>query len=117
MQPERSRTNRHSASAEHVTPNSPDVLAAKFRLLIQRQRYEEAVATFSRLLDIDTSAAGIAVEFVKCGRCWGRPEDAVPLIERAAHLNPLSADRDAIYAIARLSWYPRLAPVSSFIVH
>jgi len=86
------------AKAELVTPNSPDVLAAKFRLLIRQQRYEEAVATFSRLLDIDSSAAGIAAEFVKCGRCWGRPEDAVPLIERTARLNPLSADRDAIYA-------------------
>jgi rhodanese-related sulfurtransferase len=74
------------------------VLAAKFRLLIQQQRYEEAVAAFSRLLDIDTSAAGVAAEFVKCGRCWGRPEDAAPLIERAASLNPLSANRDAIYA-------------------
>jgi adenylate cyclase len=86
------------AKAELVTPNSPDVLAAKFRLLIRQQRYEEAVATFSRLLDIDSSAAGVAAEFVKCGRCWGRPEDAVPLIERTARLNPLSADRDAIYA-------------------
>jgi adenylate cyclase len=85
------------AKAELVTPNSPDVLAAKFRSLIQQQRYEEAVATFSRLLDIDSSAAGIAAE-VQCARCWGRPEDAVPLIERTALLNPLSADRDALYA-------------------
>ena len=39
-----------------------------------------------------SSAAGIAAE-VQCARCWGRPEDAVPLIERTALLNPLSADR------------------------
>jgi tetratricopeptide (TPR) repeat protein len=101
IDPYAARINRAAdliASAEQVTPNSPDVLAAKFRLLIQQQHYEEAVATFSRLLDIDTSAAGIAAEFVKCGRCWGRPEDAVALIERAARLNPLSPNRDAIYA-------------------
>jgi len=30
------------AKAELVTPNSPDVLAAKFRLLIRQQRYEES---------------------------------------------------------------------------
>ena len=47
------------AKAELATPNAPDVLAAKFRLLIRQQRYEEAVATFSRLLDIDSSAAGM----------------------------------------------------------
>ena len=86
------------AKAELATPDSSDVLAAKFRLLIRQQHYEEAVATFSRLLDIDSSAAGIAAEFVQCARCWGRPEEAVPLIERTARLNPLSADRDAIYA-------------------
>ena len=101
MEPYAGRIKRAAdlvASAEELTPNSPDVLAAKFRLLIQQQRYEEAVSAFSRLLDIDTSAAGVAAEFVKCGRCWGRPEDAAPLIERAARLNPLSANRDAIYA-------------------
>jgi adenylate cyclase len=100
--PYAARINRAAdliASAELVTPNSPDVLAAKFRLLIRQQRYQEAVATFGRLLDIDSSAAGIAAEFVKCGRCWGRPEDAAPLIERTARLNPLSADRYAIYAM------------------
>jgi TolB-like protein/class 3 adenylate cyclase/rhodanese-related sulfurtransferase len=100
--PYAARINRAAdliASAGLVTPNSPDVLAAKFRLLIRQQRYQEAVATFGRLLDIDSSAAGIAAEFVKCGRCWGRPEDAVPLIERTARLNPLSADRYAIYAM------------------
>jgi adenylate cyclase len=86
------------AKAELVTPNSPDTLAAKFRLLVRRQRYEAAVATFSRLLDSDSSAAGIAAEFVECDRCWGRPEDAVPLIERTARLNPLAANRDTIYA-------------------
>jgi TolB-like protein/rhodanese-related sulfurtransferase len=85
------------ASAEQSTPNSPDVLAARFRLLIHQKRYEAAVATFSRLLEIDSSAAGVAAE-VQCVRCWGRPEDAVPLIERTALLNPLAADRDAIYA-------------------
>lgn len=98
--PYAARINRAAdliASAELATPNSPDVLAAKFRLLIRRQRYQEAVATFGRLLDIDSSAAGIAAE-VQCVRCWGLPEDAVPLIERTALLNPLSADRDAIYA-------------------
>jgi hypothetical protein len=57
------------AKAELATHNSPDVLAAKFRLLIQQQRYEEAVATFSRLLDIDSSAAGRerALLILKCG--------------------------------------------------
>jgi adenylate cyclase len=85
------------AKAQSIAPNSPDVLAAKFRLLVRQQRYEDAVATFGRLLDIDSSAAGVAAEVVQCGRCWGRTEDAVPLLERTARLIPLSADRDVIY--------------------
>jgi adenylate cyclase len=85
------------AKAELVAPNSPNVQAAKFRLLIRQQRYEEAVATFSRLLDIDSSEAGIAAESAPCAWCWGRAQDAVPLLERTARLNPLSADRDVIY--------------------
>ena len=40
--------------ASLVAPNSPDVLAAKFRLLMRRQRDEQAVATFRQLLDIDS---------------------------------------------------------------
>jgi tetratricopeptide (TPR) repeat protein len=84
--------------AEYVAPNSPDVLAAKFRLLIRQHSNQEAVATFSRLLDIDSSAAGIAAEFVPCSACWGPAQAAVPLLERTAQLNPLSADRDVIYS-------------------
>jgi adenylate cyclase len=90
--------------AGYVAPNSPDVLAAKFRLLIRQHNNEEAVATFSRLLDIDSSAAGIAAEFVQCPACWGPAQAAIPLLERTAQLNPLSADRDIIYAtLGRLS--------------
>lgn len=85
------------AKAELVAPNSPDVLAAKFRLLRQQLRYDEATAAFRRLLDIDSSAAGIAAEFQYCSRCWGRPESVVDLIERTAQLNPLSPDRGVIY--------------------
>jgi adenylate cyclase len=84
--------------AEYAAPNSPDVLAAKFRLLIRQHRNEEAVATFSRLLDIDSSAAGIAAEFVQCASCWGRAGEAIPLLERTARLIPRSADQDVIYA-------------------
>jgi adenylate cyclase len=88
------------AKAELVAPNSPDVLAAKFGLLVRQHHYEAAIATFGLLLDIDSSAAGIVAGFVKCTRCfddWGRPETVVPLIERTARLNPLSPDREAIY--------------------
>ena len=91
------------ANAELVAPNSPDVLAAKFRLLRRQQRYEPATATFRKLLDIDSSAAGIAAEFEYCSRCWGRPEDAIALLERTAQLNPLSPDRSVIYVtLARM---------------
>jgi adenylate cyclase len=86
------------SSAETAAPDSPDLLGAKFRLLFRRGRYEQAVATFGHLLDIDSSSAGIAAEFSQCTVCWGRPEIAVPLLERTARLNPLSANPDVIYA-------------------
>jgi adenylate cyclase len=85
------------ASAELVAPEAPDVLAAKFRLLRQQRRYDEATATFRKLLDIDSSAAGLVAEFDWCSHCWGTPESNVDLIARTARLNPLSPDRGAIY--------------------
>jgi TolB-like protein/class 3 adenylate cyclase/rhodanese-related sulfurtransferase len=89
-----------------LAPNFPDVLAAKFRLLMRQRHDEQAVATFRQLLDIDSSAAGVAAEFIECSYCyrrWGRPEDAVPLLERTARLNPLAPSRQAIYlALGRM---------------
>ena len=94
------------ARASLVAPNSPDVLAAKFRLLMRQQRDEQAVATFRQLLDINSSAAGVAAEFIECSYCyrrWGHPEDAVPLLERTARLNPLAPSGQAIYlALGRM---------------
>ena len=86
------------AKAGWGSPNSPDVLAAKFRLLMRQQRPEQAVATFGHLLDVDSSAAGIGASFMECFRCWGNFHQAIPLLERTARLNPLSPDRDIVYA-------------------
>ncbi len=86
--------------ASLAAPHSPDVLGARFRLLIRQQRDEQAFETFRRLLDVDSSAAGLAAEFLQCVRClgrWERPEDAFPLFERTARLNPLAPDRAMIY--------------------
>jgi tetratricopeptide (TPR) repeat protein len=74
------------------------VLAAKFRLLMRQGHFGEAVDTFRRLLDVDSSSAGIAAEFVQCARCWGPTEEAAPLLERTARLNPLAPNREVIYA-------------------
>ena len=41
------------SKAQTLAPNSPDVLAARFRLLMRRGREDEAVTTFKQLLDID----------------------------------------------------------------
>jgi adenylate cyclase len=94
------------SKAQTLAPNSPDVLAAQFRLLMRRGREDEAVATFKQLLDIDSSAAGVAADFLECSYCyrrWGRPEDAVALLERTARLNPLAPSRQAIYlALGRI---------------
>ena len=92
------RAERLITRAEWGAPNSPDVLAAKFRLLMRQQRFADAVVTFRRLLDVDSSAAGIGATFIQCFRCWGNFNNAIPLLERAAQLNPLSPDRDVIYA-------------------
>ena len=92
--------------AQMLAPNSPDVLAARFRLLMRRDSEDEAVATFRQLLDTDSSAAGVAADFLECSYCyrrWGHPEDAVPLLERTARLNPLAPSRQAIYlALGRM---------------
>ena len=94
------------SKAQTLAPNSPDVLAARFRLLMRRGREDEAVTTFKQLLDIDSSAAGVAADFLECSYCyrrWGRPEDAVALLERTARLNPLAPSRQAIYlALGRI---------------
>jgi adenylate cyclase len=101
-----SRANTLLNKAQMLAPNSPDVLAARFRLLMRRDREDEAVLTFKQLLDIDSSAAGVAADFLECSYCyrrWGRPEDAVPLLERTARLNPLAPSRQAIYlALGRM---------------
>jgi TolB-like protein/class 3 adenylate cyclase/rhodanese-related sulfurtransferase len=91
------RAFRLIGEAQMVAPTSPDVLAALFRLLIWQHHNEEAVGVFRRLLDIDPSTASAAAEFVPSVWTWGRPQDAVPLLERTARLNPLSADRDVLY--------------------
>ena len=85
------------ARAELVAPTSPDVLAAKFRLQRRLMQYEEAVATFRKLLSVDSSAAGLAAELEYCPHCWGPPENVVDLLERTARLNPQSPDRAMIY--------------------
>ena len=43
------------SKAQMLAPNSPDVLAARFRLLMRRGREDEAVTTFRQLLDIDSA--------------------------------------------------------------
>jgi adenylate cyclase len=94
------RANSLLSTAALVAPNSPDVLAGRFRLLMRQNHNEEAVATFRHLLDTDSSAAGVAAEFTECGYCyrrWGSPEEAAPLLERTANLNPLAPSRAAIY--------------------
>ena len=60
--------------AERLAPNSPDVLAAKFLLLRRLGRYGESVQVFRTLLDVDSSAAGIALQGTKCPACWGTPD-------------------------------------------
>jgi tetratricopeptide (TPR) repeat protein len=92
------RASRLVSEAELVAPDSPDVLIAKFRLLMRFGRYSEGLATFRHLLDVDSSSAGIAAEFVECDQCWRPVQDAVPLLERTARLNPLAPNREVIYA-------------------
>ena len=92
-----SRAGDLIARAGRTAPDSPDVLAAKFRLLMRWDHDEQAVATFKHLLDIDLSAAGVAAEFVWSYRHWGPPEEAVPLLERTALLNPLAPSRQGMY--------------------
>jgi TolB-like protein/rhodanese-related sulfurtransferase/Tfp pilus assembly protein PilF len=100
------RANSLINRAQALAPNSPDVLAARFRLLMRQSRDEQAVGVFKQLLDIDSSAAGVAADFLECSYCyrrWGRPEEAVPLLERTARLNPLAPSRQAIYlALGRM---------------
>jgi tetratricopeptide (TPR) repeat protein len=91
------RAARLITTARWSAPDSPDVLGANFRLLVRQGHNEEAVETFRRLLDVDSSSAGIAAEFVQCAICWGPAKDAEPLLERAARLNPLSPNRELIY--------------------
>ena len=76
-------------AAELVTPRSPDVLSAIFVLQRQTGRLDEAAATLQTLLDVDSSAAGLAAQLGPCG-CWGMPDLAIPLLERILRLNPLS---------------------------
>jgi adenylate cyclase len=78
------------AEAEHDAPRSPDMLAAKFVLQRGTGQLEEATTTLQTLLDIDSSAAGLAAQLGYCG-CWGLPDIAIPLLERILRLDPRSS--------------------------
>ncbi len=92
--------------ASLVAPDTPDVLAAKVRMLIRETRVGDALETYGHLLDLDSNAASLASVFILCVPCTRvvRPEDLYPQLERTQRLNPLSADRGALYlTLGRLS--------------
>jgi adenylate cyclase len=77
-------------AAGHVIPGSPDVLAAKFLLQRRTGRLDESVTTFGTLLDVDSSAAGLAAQ-LQPWEYWDWPGLGIPLLERILHLNPRSS--------------------------
>ena len=95
--PQLPRASELVAKAEAVAPDAPEVLAAKFRLLRVSRQWEASVKTFRRLLDVDSSAAGVAAEADLCPLCWGAPDGAIPLLERTIRLNPLSPNGTVLY--------------------
>lgn len=84
------------AQAEATAPDAPEVLAARFLLERTLRHWEESVATFRHLLAVDPSAAGIAAQSGRCPACWGQPDQAIPLLERVALLNPRSPNAAVI---------------------
>jgi len=77
------------ADAERIAPGSPDMLTAKFVLQREIGRTGEAVTTLQKLLEVDTSAAGLAAQLAPFG-FWGLPDIPIPLVERILQLNPRS---------------------------
>ncbi|MBV8912790.1 MAG: hypothetical protein JOZ05_07100 [Acetobacteraceae bacterium] len=96
--PQLQRASQLLAETEAAAPDAPEVLTAKFLLERTLRHWEESVVTFRRLLAADPSAAGVAAESGRCPPCWGLPEQAIPLLERTAVLNPRSPNSAVIYA-------------------
>ena len=89
------RATQLIAAAEAKAPNSPDVVAAKFILLLREGRAYEAGQAYNRLLDINPSATALILQIGIC-QCWASPQAALQPLQRTMRLNPMSPNLDAV---------------------
>ena len=81
------------AVAEAKTSDAPDVVAARFVVLVREGRTREALTMYNHLLDVNPSVTGLILQigFWRFDRWWP-PEEALPLVERTIRLNRRSAN-------------------------
>ncbi|HUR92002.1 MAG TPA: protein kinase [Gemmatimonadaceae bacterium] len=82
------RALRELAKAERVRPNNPDVLF--FKSFIQRRsgRWQEAIATMQRGLELDPRAAGFIADFALTQFYMREFEEAETIVDRALIVAP-----------------------------
>ncbi len=83
------------AAAEAKAPDSPDVVAAKFIVLVKEGRAHEALAMYNHLLDVNPSAIDLILQIGILRSWWWSPEEELPVLDRTIRLNPRSANVNA----------------------
>ena len=83
------------AAAEAKAPDSPDVLAVKFLVLLSEGRTRDAFAMYNHLLDVNPSATGLILQIGTWRPWWWSPEEELSLLDRTIRLNPRSVNVNA----------------------
>ena len=87
------------AAAETKAPDWPDVVAARFLVLVRERRTHEALTMYNHLLDVNPSVTGLILQSGFWRFDWWFPlEESLPLLDRTIRLNPRSANVDVAKA-------------------
>ncbi|OYW12367.1 MAG: hypothetical protein B7X34_01965, partial [Acidobacteriia bacterium 12-62-4] len=71
-----------------LTPDHPELLAARGHLLCELEQYEEAVKTYSRLLEVASGHTASVYNLAVCLEKLGRWEQAAERFSEAQALDP-----------------------------
>ncbi|MDO9708054.1 tetratricopeptide repeat protein [Paracraurococcus lichenis] len=90
-------------AAEQREPRALDVLSLRAYVLRAEGRWEEAIAAYQRVIELDPNASIAYGQIALCRMFLGQPEAAVPLLRESIRRNPRSNTIHQRYAIMGLA--------------